>query len=111
MPPLAGNVAIDGVWYGPAYPDVPVPPEVAVQIGEHAWVDGVRDGVPDPEPDGEGEPGGSPEPSVAPPTSGPGSSTEAWAAYAVSVGVEVPDGASRSDVFDLLRAAGVQVDQ
>lgn len=41
---------------------------------------------------------------VEPPRSGPGSGAKAWAAHAASLGIEVPDGASRDDVIALVDA-------
>lgn len=37
-----------------------------------------------------------------PPESGAGSSRAAWADYATTVGVDVPDGASRDDIIELV---------
>lgn len=42
-----------------------------------------------------------------PPKSGAKGSTEAWDAYAKARGVEVPEGASRSDIIAACEAAGV----
>lgn len=39
---------------------------------------------------------------VAPPRSGPGSGVQAWRTYAETLGVDVPDDASRDDIVDLL---------
>lgn len=69
MSTLIANVQVDGVWYGPAYGSTEVgagiPPEAAVQIGAHAWSDGV---LPDddvaPEPPAPPKPVAQPEPDV-----------------------------------------------
>jgi hypothetical protein len=45
-----------------------------------------------------------------PPKGGAGSGVDAWAAYAASRGVEVPDGATREQIQSLLRDAGVPVE-
>jgi hypothetical protein len=73
-------------FYGP---DDEVPPEIAKQIGEHAW-----------EPE-ESKTDGPPA------KAGKGSSKEAWVAYAEASGVAVPDGASREEIVAALDDAGV----
>jgi hypothetical protein len=50
------------------------------------------------------------EASGPPPKGGAGSGADAWAAYAASQGVEVPDGATREQIQSLLRDAGVPVE-
>ena len=42
--------------------------------------------------------------SEAPPRGGPGSDRDAWAAYAASLGVDVPDGATRDDIITAVDA-------
>lgn len=50
---------------------------------------------------------GAPAPVVAaPPSTGPGSGRAAWAAYAESQGVQVPDGATRDEIIGLTEAHG-----
>ena len=46
-----------------------------------------------------------PAPSAVPPKDGPGSGKARWAAYAASVGVEVPEGASREAIIDAIQQA------
>lgn len=54
------------------------------------------------------EPG--PPASDLPPRSGRGSGKEAWAAYAAAHDVEVPAGASREEIIEVLQKADVPVD-
>ena len=46
------------------------------------------------------EPEPEPEPEGPPPAAGPGSSRDAWVAYAETIGVEVTDDMSRDDIID-----------
>lgn len=43
---LVSNVNIDGRWYGPAYPDVEVPPEVAAKLDNPDMWEGEEDEAP-----------------------------------------------------------------
>lgn len=45
------------------------------------------------------------EPSPIPAKEGPGSGKARWAAYAASIGVEVPEGASRDAIIDAIEQA------
>lgn len=40
-----------------------------------------------------------------PPRGGPGSSAEAWAAYALSIGIDSPEGANKSEIIAIVDAA------
>lgn len=63
-----------------------------------AWV---REAVTNPNAwDGADEPSGS----SAPPRAGKGSGLPAWADYASRLGIEVPEDATREDIFDLVDA-------
>ncbi|MGW2708070.1 hypothetical protein ACWC4J_03605 [Streptomyces sp. NPDC001356] len=101
-------VHVDGNAYGP---DSEVPPEVAEQIGDHAWEDDADQGD-------DGEPGdvGYADPNAgqqpargveAPPRSGRGSGVDAWRAYAEANGYDTDDDMSRDDVIALLERNGV----
>jgi hypothetical protein len=120
---LNGNVWVDGRLYrkGQSESDVG---DAATRIGDHAWVEvesgSATDGTPAPPPAApsvDEEPSGDDESDEdagdgalnPPPQAGPGSSGEAWRAYAASVGVEVPTDAKRDDVIDLIRMAGKPV--
>lgn len=86
---LIRNVFVGGSWYGPAYGNADsVPAEVAEQIGDLAW-------------DTQAAPEVIPAvvPGQAPPRAGRGSGRDAWAAYAASLGVEVPGDATREDII------------
>ncbi|MFG2056685.1 hypothetical protein ACGFI9_21945 [Micromonospora sp. NPDC048930] len=48
---------------------------------------------------------------VPPPRGGPGSGDKAWRAYAAAAGVVVPAEAKREQVWQLLEAAGVPLDE
>lgn len=50
------------------------------------------------------------KPDGPPPTSGRGSGREAWAAYAASIGVDVPDGASRTAIQECIARDGAEDD-
>lgn len=96
-------VHVGGEAYGPGSD---VPPEVAEQIGEHAWES-------DTDPDGD-EPGRvgfedprTQQPGEAPPRSGRGSGVEAWRAFAEQNEVEVAADASREDIIAACEQAGV----
>jgi hypothetical protein len=67
---------------------------------------------PSPPPGGKGE-GAEVVPEdgeVPPPLAGRGSSREAWAAYAATLGVTVASDASRDEIVDAVRVAGVRVE-
>lgn len=59
----------------------------------------------------EPEVGDQPAAEGPPPKAGRGSSDEAWAAYAASQDVEVPEGAKRSEIIAALAAAGVPTER
>ena len=82
-PELGRAIVRAGAWT--ATPD---PPGVDVDVEDDADVD-----------DGE-DPG-------VPARSGPGSGRDAWAAYATSRGVQIPDTASRDDIIDYLTGRGI----
>lgn len=107
---------------------VGVPEDVAVKIGDHAWSQPAEDtdsaaggGVSAEEPgagpgagsdtdsDGnaavDGPVTGEHAPSVEPPRAGRGSSREAWAAYAATVGVTVGADDTRDDIIAAVDAA------
>ncbi len=75
------------------YKDAPLPAESDLRDGEAARLvaGGFVEAVEDAEPEVPSAPHGN-------------ASTEAWAAYAVSLGVEVPDGATRDDIKALIAA-------
>lgn len=89
MSKLNTHVNVDGSWYGP---DNDVPAEVAKRItNPKVWADSERTG----------------EPARAatftmvgeePPRGGPGSSADAWRAFATSNKVDVPEGASAKEI-------------
>lgn len=49
-------------------------------------------------------PGPTDPPAVAPPRHGVGSGRDPWAAYATSLGIQVPDDAGRNDIIVLVEA-------
>lgn len=101
MSPPAKNVFIDGSWYGPSYPQAGDPP---------GGLDSHLPGGAGDEPQSaaeQGPPQAPVGPVTLPPQAGPGSGVEAWAAYAVSHGVEVKPDAKKAEVLASLKAAGV----
>lgn len=96
---------------GTAEKDVPAGaignPKAWIEVEEAEIVDGTgtvhrtdQVAVEEPGPDGPGLP-------PIPPKSGPGSSVEAWAAYAAAHNVKVPDNPSRASIIETLDAVGV----
>jgi hypothetical protein len=100
MRELIAHVHIDGVAYRPGQR---VPAEVAGRItNPKAWSEPALAAE---------EParqvssiGGQEDAPAEPPRSGKGSGMDAWVAYAQSLGIEVPNGASRDDVIALVDA-------
>lgn len=64
-------------------------------------LNGPDDSTPAPLPE---DPDPEVDPEDEPPRSGKGSGLDAWVAYAESLGIEVPEDASRDDVIDLVDA-------
>lgn len=93
MPPDS-NVWIKGRWYGPSYPDAGDPPA----SGRHAA------------PSVQSAPARESESADPPPMAGAGSSRAKWAAYAEANGVEIADDATRDEIIEAVRAAGVPVE-
>lgn len=85
---VVGHVTVGGVTYPPGV----VPDDVASQIN----APGVFE---------DDKPGSGP-----PPRAGAGSGRDAWVSYAESVGVTVPDGASRDEIVQAVQDAGSPVD-
>lgn len=86
MAKLNTYVNVDGTWYGPGDG---VPSKVASQItNPKVWADGGDVA----ESSGEGVE------VKEPPRGGPGSSADAWRAFMVSHGFEVPDDATAKDM-------------
>ena len=50
--------------------------------------------------------GASAEPAAEPPKTGKGSGVDAWAAYAETVGVSIPDDATREHIIELTAQEG-----
>lgn len=97
-------VHVGGNAYGPGDD---VPPEVAEQIGDHAWQSGDDD-------QGDAEPHvGFEDPTARkladtePPRSGRGSGVEAWRTFAEQHGVGTDSDMSREDIIAACEAAGV----
>jgi hypothetical protein len=94
--------------YGPESEDIP--DWAMEQMGDHCFED--VPGQPDPDAQlaeqsqaaaaNEDGPGGEP------PRAGRGSGLEAWTDYAVGLGIDVPDDASRDDVIELVDAYNAQ---
>ena len=80
--------------YGPG-DDVPAE-VVAAFAGQDVW-EGPPD-TPDPQTVGEA-PGGAVQAPQQPPTSGKGSGLDSWRDYATSLGITVPDDATRDDII------------
>ncbi|MFI9600330.1 hypothetical protein ACIHCX_10695 [Streptomyces sp. NPDC052043] len=98
-------VHVGGNPYGP---DDEVPPEVAEQIGEHAWEDDSGEAGDEPTRVGYDDPRTSPTSTgEAPPRSGRGSGIDAWRRFAEQHEVEVAADASREDIIAACEAAGV----
>lgn len=102
------------VVYGP---DDEVPADHAALItNADAWVGGTvpepteAPAPPNPAPVDADEQPMEPSALPVPPRSGPGSGATAWAEYAAAHGVNVEDGAGRTDIIAALTAAGVPVE-
>lgn len=78
-------------WKNPAAPNT-----VAMIVGEP--VEATDEALDELESDGDGD-------GEAPPRSGTGSGKEAWAAYAASRGIEVPEDATRDEIIDAVDEA------
>jgi hypothetical protein len=111
---LTAHVWVDGELY---LTGSTPPADVADRITAPVWAELPDDPEPT-EPEG-GEVGAAEpmaDPAVqvppvpVPPMHGAGSSTEAWAGYARTHGVEVADDAKRADVIAALTAAGIPVE-
>lgn len=108
----------DHAWAHRAPAPVAVPaaaePEVApvVETDEEPEIDDQPPAVVEPEAEPQpAEPTTPAAPAVAqPPASGPGSGVAHWAAYAAAVGVEVEAGASRAQIIEAVRDAGITVE-
>lgn len=137
MPQLTSNVHVDGTWYGPDYPQNGEPPsgtvtnpaafatpeefDVLAAGNKPGGVDlrfraddfGVESGEqPNLRADefvnaGPTTVGVSAVDTIEPPRKGAGSGREAWAAFAASRSVDVPDGASRDEIVAELEARGI----
>jgi len=99
---LIANVAVDGCWYGPSYPDAGDPPRGRV-TNPAALADGEG---PD---SGPAVTAPTARPAVAgpPPKAGPGSSVSAWRAFATAAGVAVADRAGRDEIIAACEAVHV----
>lgn len=92
------TVPLDDGSYKTYGPDDDLPADVAKQItNPSAWEGGKVPAQPT-------------SASDVPPKGGAGSGMQAWAAYAASKGVEVPEDASRDDIIAACQAAGVPVE-
>lgn len=110
---LISNVLVEGVWYGPAYPDAGDPPEGSVT--DVAYQDEsertdlprtventvVTAPVPGPITTSDGD-----APAI-PPKTGTGSGREKWAEYAAANSVQHDENASKTDIITACERAGV----
>ncbi|MEV5911068.1 hypothetical protein AB0M00_19470 [Streptomyces chartreusis] len=104
---LKTYVHVGGELYGPSSE---VPPEVAEQIGDHAWDDGTDETGDEPARVGFDDPStqrAQGSASEAPPRTGRGSGVEAWRQYAAQNDLDVPADASREDVIAAAEGAGL----
>lgn len=83
------------------HPGDDVPRWALERMGAHCFADGIH-------PLGES---GSGDDGGPPPKAGPGSSVDAWRAYAEAHGIEMPDDAKRDDIVQALADNGVPVDR
>lgn len=82
-----------------------LPDWAADLVGDHVLAGEATGDEPEHGSESHSEPVGDP-----PPIAGAGSSKARWADYARANGVEVSDGASRDEIVDAVRSAGVPVE-
>jgi hypothetical protein len=104
MPKLTDNTIV-------VHPDTGQPVLLVATGDLPDWAEGLvgdhlLDSKPAPAREPEREPEKPADEPAVPPRGGPGSGAPAWRSYAASVGVDVPQEASREDVIEALEAAG-----